>query len=77
MSLEEVKEIQIQLAAITAVLKEREEASAQRGKVLNALVAAVACQLLFTIFYAGVKTAQIDRLSIDVTSIQQKLDIGK
>ena len=75
MSIEEINDIQLQLATITAVLKEREASSERRGKVLNALVAAVACQLLFTIFYAGVKTAQLERLSIDVISIQEKLNI--
>ena len=74
MSLEEVNEIQIQLAAITAVLKERADAGERRGKVLNGLAAAVVVQLLFTLFYAGVKTAQLERLSTDVTSIQQKLE---
>ena len=74
MSAEEISDLKADLAEINAILRERASHSDRNGRFLHAITAAVAIQLVFTIFYAGSKTMQLDRLQSDVHDIQYRLE---
>jgi hypothetical protein len=74
MSQEEIATLREDIAELRAILTERAAHSDRNGKFLHAIVVAVCCQLIFTVFYAGAKTALLDRLAADVRDIQIKID---
>jgi hypothetical protein len=74
MSQEEISTLREDIASLRAIITERAAHSDRNGNFLRALVVAVFCQLVFTVYYAGAKTMQIERLAIDVHEIQIKLE---
>jgi hypothetical protein len=74
MSADEVSALREDIAELRAIIQERQANSLRNGKFLHGIAAAVAIQLVFTIFYAGAKTALLDRLMTDVHDIQLKLE---
>lgn len=74
MSADEVSALREDIAELRAIMRERQANSERNGKFLHGIAAAVAIQLVFTVFYAGAKTALLDRLMTDVHDIQLKID---
>jgi hypothetical protein len=74
MSVDDVYILKVEVASIRAMLEERSRIAERNGKILSALVVAIVMQTFFAVFMSGSKLAVLERLTLDVAAIQQKME---
>jgi hypothetical protein len=74
MSSDEVSALREDIAVLRAIVEERAKSASNNSALLKTIGAAVALQIVMSIYIAGQKTQMLDRLQSDVISIQQKLE---
>jgi hypothetical protein len=74
MSSDEVSALREDIAVLRAIVEERAKSASKNSALLKTIGAAVALQIVMSIYIAGQKTQMLDRLQADVVAIQLKLD---
>lgn len=74
MSADEVSALREDIATLRAIVEERGKTGHANSNMLKTIGAAVALQIVMSVYIAGQKTQMLDRLQQDVVTIQQKLE---
>lgn len=74
MSADEVSALREDIATLRAIVEERAKSAQGNASLLRTIVAAVIVQLFCTVYFAGQKTQMLDRLQLDVVSLQSRLE---
>jgi len=74
MSADEVSALREDIAVLRAIVEERAKSAANNSAMLKTIGAAVALQIVMSIYIAGQKTQMLDRLQADVVAIQAHID---
>jgi hypothetical protein len=75
MSADEVSALREDIATLRVLVEERAKSAHANSTMLKTIGAAVAIQLVMTVFFAGQKTQMLDRLQQDVVLLQSKLEV--
>jgi hypothetical protein len=74
MSADEVSALREDIAVLRAIVEERSKSAQNNSTMLKTIGAAVALQIVMSIYIAGQKTQMLDRLQSVVAAIQQKIE---
>jgi hypothetical protein len=74
MSADEVSALREDIAILRAIVEERAKSASNNSAMLKTIGAAVALQIVMSVYIAGQKTQMLDRLQADVAAIQQKIE---